>query len=159
MASPSAIGSPLLQNQPKGHLWGPDAIMRRAGASDKSKDAFILELYINFVKRISFLDFSVWPWKRCEQPPCPVQPGPRDPRTTRTRRSGRGTREANIVPRNVGGTTGASPKSIFYVAPRLVTCRGRIIMALGRFCRMGASRKQLKGIFLKFGDPGRHGPC
>ena len=109
MASPSAIGSPLLQNQPKGHLWGPDAIMRRAGASDKSKDAFILELYINFVKRISFLDFSVWPWKRCEQPPCPVQPGPRDPRTTRTRRSGRGTREANIVPRNVGGTMAPRP--------------------------------------------------
>ena len=135
-----------------GHEWGP---VGHAGGSlvgsggrhatgwrqrQFFKTEFILNLYIKFPvsQRTSFLDFSVWLWKRCEQPSCPVQPGPVDPRTTRTRSSGRGTREADIVPRNVGGTTAPCPSRFL--------CRSASRHVQGTYyCGTG---KQSKGIFL-----------
>ena len=145
----------------EGPSWGPEAVMRRAGVSDNSSKLSLFSTYISNSPFLKESLFSIFPFgsgsgasnRRVRSSPVLWTLGPPGLAAAvvvlERRTSCPGTSAARRRPAQVD----------FYVAPRLVTCRGRIIMALGRFCRMGASRKQLKGIFLKFGDPGRHGPC
>ena len=87
--------------------------MRGGSARGKSKknDFILKKLKENvFIQKNFFSPFSLLALKRCEQPSCQVQPGPRYRRTARTRRSGRGTRDADIAPRDAA-YPGIMPRS------------------------------------------------
>ena len=142
---------PSAETRSKGPLWGPEGVMRGGSARGKSKknDFILKKLKENaFIQKNFFSPFLLLALKRCEQPSCQVQPGPRYRRTARTRRSGRGTRDADIAPRNVGGTTPSRPSRFSYAAPPLVKFRGRIIAMPGRVCAFGLVENELIGNFL-----------
>ena len=91
-----------------------------------------------FIQKNFFSPFSLLALKRCEQPSCQVQPGPRYRRAARTRRSGRGTRDADIAPRNVGGTTPSRP-SRSLMPPCLSSSSGDVLSRrLAEFPRLGS---------------------
>ena len=107
---------------------------------NRKKNDFILKkLKENaFIQKNFFSPFLLLALKRCEQPSCLVQPGPRYRRAARTRRSGRGTRDADIAPRNVGGTTPSRP-SRSLMPPRLSSSSGGVLSRrLAEFPRLGS---------------------
>ena len=134
---------PKGQTRPKGPLWGPEGVMRggRARGKAKKNDFILKKLKENaFIQNNFFSPFLLLALKRCEQPSCQVQPGPRYRRTARTRRSGRGTRDADIAPRNVGGTTPSRP-SRFLMPPRLSSSSGGVLSRrLAEFPGLGSSK-------------------
>ena len=115
--------------------------MRGGSARGKSKknDFILKKLKENaFIQKNFFSPFLLLALERCEQPPCLVQPGPRYRRTARTRRSGRGTRDADIAPRNVGTTPSRPSRSL--MPPRLSSSSGGVLSRrLAEFPVLGSS--------------------
>ena len=108
-------------------MWGPEAVMRGAGASEN----ILISPFSHLAVRATVLS----------GPPVPGSIGPP------------GLAAAAVVLERRHRARPVAPRPIFYVAPRLVACRGRGIVAPGRFFGMRVVANELIGIFLNLASP------